>query len=148
MVRMELLVNNTTTTKLELAFAAGILVGEGCVISRSGNVALGVSMLDHVAVERFAKAVSPAVLKAVSKTKRFEYEGLKIYYQDHKKGGTFARVWLCGDKAVQVCLSLAPYMIGTVKLSQMEQAFASAGLQTRLQLRLRSTAGRTRREVG
>lgn len=114
-----------------LAFAAGIMAGEGCINNATRGTADGrrpvnfsVQMLDHWSVEQVALAISPALPRWQDHT------DCRVSYQEHKKGGVFARIHLGGARAVAATLVLWPWLYRTDKAGQARRAFTIAGLES------------------
>jgi hypothetical protein len=102
----------------ELIWAAGLFVGEGSVwTSGRGYLGLGLMMLDRVAVERFAAALTPHM------PPRFNY---KMYpaVPISVDRGKYHRVHLGGTRAFAAANLLLPHMEGTAKGEQVSAALA------------------------
>ena len=114
-----------------LAFAAGIIAGEGCVNSGSRPTADGrreihfsVMMQCHESVEAVARALSPYMPTAGQFTL-----GVNVAYQKHNKDGIqYARIHITGSKAQVAVRVLWPWLKRTDKAGQALEAFDRAGL--------------------
>lgn len=113
---------------IELAFAAGLLVGEGHISTEKRKhpyLILAIAMYDRKAVTRFART---AALSVPERTRWKSLEGCVSVTFPTYNDNVIARVHLGGRSAEGVARALYPYMHGTDKAKQTIAAFKRAGL--------------------
>lgn len=126
---------DSSTSEIELAFAAGVMAGDGCFTNnpRGGEpyFVLALAMQDRRTVERVARCLAAASSDFVQSSHGPRVKPLRVHYQLHSKTGhVFARIWLGGPRAVHIARVLLPYL-GTCEKADSALA-AIAALDERL----------------
>ena len=85
-----------------------------------------VMMQDLESVERVARAINLVL------PHKWRQEHVVVHYQDHKKGGRYARISLSGERALAATQLLWPYLKGTAKGEQITRACERAGVRLRV----------------
>ena len=104
----------------DIVWAAGLFAGEGHAgVTKDGRLNASIGMLDHAAIERFAITARTTIPQA----RVFRKKGtVAVSYNQHIKGGIFARVHLGGEYAIYVLTALLPELEGTLKGEQIKYA--------------------------
>jgi hypothetical protein len=125
----KILISRTKVSKVKLAWAAGVFVGEGHVSVENRTrkyLICAISMNDKRAMVKFARAVAPFV------PHRYNWrslgQGVPITSATYAEGKETWRIHLGGRVAEAVIRGLWPYLKGTDKGTQSEIAFEKAGL--------------------
>jgi hypothetical protein len=118
---------------VELAWAAGLFIGEGCFsVKRSKYFSMGIAMQDELAIKRFAQIVEPLLGESQAYAWRYRIQEVKICHRVRDYKGVQKEHWeICvqGARGIPIARALYPYMIGTKKGEQLERVFARLGLE-------------------
>lgn len=100
----------------EMAWASGLFCGEGSCYTNKKGMHISIGMLDHRAIEKWAKIMRSSI--PFGERKKIHGK-VNVSYSQHIKGGIFARVHSSGKYAMYLATAMVPYIKDTDKGEQI-----------------------------